>query len=1102
MTDVGKARFFEQKMPVAIYFVAHIGKSLKYPLHMIRHLLFSVLAVLLLASFTFFTSGPGDPDPGKPASALFYTPNGNPNWLKVREGMQVSASDVLRGHTAELGLSALDELRVYRTQTDGLGMVHYRCQQYHRGVKVEHAEVLIHELGAAVQSLNGRWPRGLNADVSASISAEEALSRALAYMPATRYMWEDAAAERMIKKVRKDPKASFFPETELVLIDPAMTQQPEDYRLAYGLIVHTQLPVEQRKQLYIDARTGAVILELELLCDNNDTPGIAETKYTGARQIVTDSLSENEFRLVESGRGGGIETYDLNRSTNVENAVDFLDEDNFWDNVNSQQDEAATDAHWGAEMTFDYYLEKHNYIGIDGDSMPLISYVHYDNSWVNAQWTGGWAQFGDGDGSGTTALTSLDVVGHEFTHGVTGSTANLVYRDESGALNESFSDIFGAAVEFYAAPETGDWDVGEDFHIGVGRFRSMADPKAEGDPDTYLGQHWAAGSGDNGGVHTNSGVQNKWFVLLTEGGEGANDNGDDYNLTGLGLDTAEAIAFRNLQHYLVRRSQFFDARFGSIQAAEDLYGVCSEAAKETARAWQAVGVGGALEFDMSLLEILNPVPIECGFPADGAITLRFRYNGCNTLEPGDKIPFAFQVNESEVQWDTLTLSEQLLGGDTLLYTYAVPAAELAAPAVHELRCWAALEGDGTVFNDALEMTVDNILAQNVDFGLMAIRRPFSGCFLTEEPIALQMAFYGCDSIAAGEELELNYSFNDGPVVSETIVLPQTLYRGDDLSYDFNAPVNIPVQNDNTIKAWVRYGPDFLLGNDSIVGKIVANPPGFSGQALITFEGGATILDSMYLETGPQAAIYLNENGASTGDFGIQMTGGNLPQAVEEEAYTIPSDESIWDINEDFSAKMCFCADLSNLSNAQLRFDLRQTFTTYYITNLGGNRPQGSPLRVLLNGEQAELYLPSNFFNDPWKARTIDLGEYAGGTVEICFETRNGMRSEFDPNNRGDNAFIDNILIGDFSVDTEEPAIPRPELQLFPNPFSGQLTVILPNEMDLPVPLQLFDARGRLVRNQLANSNRIQLDLQALPSGVYWGRAQYASQWLTERVVKW
>ena len=1070
---------------------------------MARMLLFFALAAALLGSFSFYTEATsGTPASPKGASPIFYAPAGNPNWLKAREGANVSAADVLRAHTAELGLSAADELRLYRTQSDALGMTHYRYQQYHQGIKVEHAELLIHEQAGAVQSINGRWARGMDLAARPSLSPEEALSQALSHLPASRYMWENPFAERLLKRIKRDPKASFYPQAELVFIDPTLGQSANDYRLAYALLIHTQLPIEQRKQLYIDAHDGRLLLELELLCDTHDTPGLAETKYRGTRQIVTDSIAPDSFRLAEKGRGGGIETYNLRRQTDVANAVDFLDDDNYWDNFNSQQDEAATDAHWGAEMTFDYFLEKHGYIGVDGDSMPLISYVHYSQNWVNAQWTGAWAQYGDGNGTTYTALTSLDVVGHEFVHGVTASNANLIYRDESGALNESFSDIFGTVIEFYGDPENANWDIGEDFHVGGGRFRNMADPKTEGHPDTYKGRNWVTGSSDNGGVHSNSGVQNKWFHLLVEGGEGSNDNEDEYSVEGLGMDTAAAIAFRNLQYYLVRRSEHIDARLGAIQAAEDLYGICSEPAIQVARAWHAVGLGGPLEFDVNMLEILSPSSVECGFPTDGAISIRFRYNGCNTLHPGDQIPLAFQVGSSTVQWDTITLAGLLQGGDTITYTYTIPAEELSLAAIHQLRCWAGLSGDGSAFNDTLKMTVDNILEQNVDFGLMQIQRPFSGCFLGQQPVSFQVGFYGCDSIAAGEPIELRYRMNSGAVVSESIVLPYTLYRGDSFVHDFASPLAIPVSNNNTLNAWVRHEPDFILGNDSITGRVVANPPHFTNQAVIDFESGSTILDSMYIETGAEVSVVITEAAAHTGSFGMYITGGNLPQLVQSGGFTRPSAEDLWELNPALAAKACFCADLSNLNNAQLRFDLRQTYATYYITNLGGNLPQASALRVLINGRQeGGNRLPSNFFNDPWKTQVVELAEYVGSTVEICFETRTGIRAEFTSNGRADNVFLDNIFIGDPAVSTQQTLVKKPELQLFPNPSAGNLTIVLPQDTELPAWIELFDARGSLALRRTTDRSTSTLDLSGLPAGLYWARVRYQDGWLAARVVK-
>jgi len=205
-------------------------------------------------------------------------------------------------------------------------------------------------------------------------------------------------------------------------------------------------------------------------------------------------------------------------------------------------------------------------------------------------------QFGDGDGVNYTSFTSPDIVAHEYTHGVTDFTANLKYYNEHGALNESFSDIFGEVAERYMRG-TNDWIIGADFVINpnFNGIRNMSNPKDETmtteQPDTYLGVNWKTGFNDNGGVHTNSGVQNYWFYLLAEGGSGVNDNGDAYTVDGIGIDKAAAIAYRNLAVYLTPTSEYADARTGAILAAEDLYGVGSDEALQTEAAWYAVGIG-------------------------------------------------------------------------------------------------------------------------------------------------------------------------------------------------------------------------------------------------------------------------------------------------------------------------------------------------------------------------------------------------------------------------------------------------------------------------------------------------------------------------------
>ena len=288
------------------------------------------------------------------------------------------------------------------------------------------------------------------------------------------------------------------------------------------------------------------------------------------------------YRLRQYNRGGGIATYDAKNGSSFSLSVDFVDPDSNFDSNNSM---VGVSVHWGLENTYDYFLNTFGRNSFDDNGGKMIAYAHFDDQWFNASWDGTRMRFGDGT-SNSTPLVSLDVVAHELTHGVTDYTADLIYQDESGALNESFSDIFGTAVEFYTLGTNANWFQGE----GATRLRSLSNPNQYGQPDTYRGDYWYTGTEDGGGVHTNSGVQNLWYYLLTEGGSGVNDNGYSYSVTGLGIEQASQIAYRNLSTYLVPSSGYSDARYGSILSAIDLYGDNSPQLESVIESWNAVGI--------------------------------------------------------------------------------------------------------------------------------------------------------------------------------------------------------------------------------------------------------------------------------------------------------------------------------------------------------------------------------------------------------------------------------------------------------------------------------------------------------------------------------
>lgn len=267
----------------------------------------------------------------------------------------------------------------------------------------------------------------------------------------------------------------------------------------------------------------------------------------------------------------------------------------------NMQANPALDVHWGMEQTYDYYKNKLDRISYDDNGGEITNLVNAAYAFTGSQSQAaaigeGYMVYGLGDRTSGNAFVSIDVTGHEFTHLVTENNGNggLDYEGESGALNESFSDIFGVAIEFYAKGQDANWDMGEGILLEApGIIRSMSDPKVMNNPDTYEGQYWVdpESNFDNGGVHYNSGVQNKWFYLLCEGGTGTNDKGNSYNVAAIGMEKAELIAYRNLTQYITPTATYEGAYEGALQATEDLYGDTSAEYEAVKEAWYAVGIG-------------------------------------------------------------------------------------------------------------------------------------------------------------------------------------------------------------------------------------------------------------------------------------------------------------------------------------------------------------------------------------------------------------------------------------------------------------------------------------------------------------------------------
>ena len=480
-----------------------------------------------------------------------------------------------------LEMNPEDELRLIRTEADQLGFTHQRFQQFYKGVKVDGAIYTVHEKGGRILTLSGNFRDVTDLDVNPFISPDQALQYAMQHVGAAKYAWQPGGFDGFEK-----------PQGELVIYADPEGLLPA--RLTYKFDVYAVEPIS-RAYVLVDAHNGEVVREFARIHETN-VPATGTSLYNGTVSFTADQVSASSFRLRQTADGGGVQTFSLNNGTNYNSATDITSTSASFNNV----DNTAVQAHWGAEQTYKYYLQNHNRNSYNNAGGILKNYVHYSNNYVNAYWDGTRMTYGDGNGTSYGPLVSTDITGHEITHGVTEYSANLAYQRESGALNESFSDIFGEMVEYFAEGSN-DWQMGTDIGIGgSGAIRSMNNPNLYGDPDTYGGANWynpncgtPTQSNDYCGVHTNSGVQNKWFYILTMGESGTNDLGNAYSVTGVGRTKSAAITYRSLTTYLSSSSTYADARNGAIQAAIDLYGAGSAEVIATTNAWYAVGVGGA-----------------------------------------------------------------------------------------------------------------------------------------------------------------------------------------------------------------------------------------------------------------------------------------------------------------------------------------------------------------------------------------------------------------------------------------------------------------------------------------------------------------------------
>jgi Zn-dependent metalloprotease len=501
-----------------------------------------------------------------------------------------NAASVLVARAASLGLTAAQDTTVRDVVVDADGSQHVRYDRTYRQLPVLGGDFVVHLAEDGTYRSISRATRSSisPASVTPKLSAPEAADLAVDALRA-------ANLGETLKRLTAEPE----------LVVDALHGAP---RLAWrtNAVAQDSLGNPVARTVLTDARTGAQIDAWDSI---ETASGDGKSLYGGTVPLET-TVSGSAYQLKDPTRGNTY-TGDAGNETDLcvlgiclsrAPSTLFTDADNHWGTgTTTDRATAAVDAQYGTDVTWDYYKNVHGRNGIAGDGKGSYNRVHYGTDYNNAFWDDSCfcMTYGDGDGTQLGPLVSLDVAGHEMSHGVTSKTAALTYSGESGGLNEATSDIFGTLVEFYAgnSSDAGDYLIGEKIvRAGFGReaLRYMDKPSKDGNSVDC----WSATTGTLD-VHYSSGVANHFAYLLAEGSGAKTVNGVSYNsptcdgssVTGIGRDKVGKIWYRALTVYMTSSTNYAGARTATLNAAKDLYGAGSAEYGAVAAAWSAVNVG-------------------------------------------------------------------------------------------------------------------------------------------------------------------------------------------------------------------------------------------------------------------------------------------------------------------------------------------------------------------------------------------------------------------------------------------------------------------------------------------------------------------------------
>ncbi|OUL64052.1 M4 family metallopeptidase [Flavobacterium sp. AJR] len=934
----------------------------------------------------------------------------------------------------DFDLSTSDKMQL-KSISDNHGRTLATYQQLHNSVPVEGAIYKVRENKTKIDAF-GYTAKKLSANSNYKINAATALENALRTVNAKQYIWESKKLGALL-----DKKISAKPQGELVYVGPNFSSELKEYYLAWKYDIFATNP-QSSQTIYVDANTGKIILTIDLSRDANITNqsqtqslGKGKSRYAGEVSFNTKQYADG-YRLegLQGKYNVPMYTMNMNHANQASDEVitDFIDEDNIWNELhNKDNDEVALDIHWGMQKTIEYYGDRFNRNSIDDKGMTIIGLAHLGTNVDNASWTGGWAQFGDGY---NTPYVGLGITAHELTHGVTRFTAGLIYQGESGAMNESFSDIFGVAVEFYVGKDKKEdiWMLGNELYTH-GSMRSMSNPKAQGQPDTYGGVNWAnplAVNYDNGGVHINSGITNYWFYLLSEGGQGVNDLNNSYDVKAIGLAKAEKIAYITLTEYLSPSSNFNDMRQATLMVTEDLYGLGSEEYKQVTNAWYAIGIGAAYADTQIALVAVEKPSVACGsLKGDEPFYIKIKNTGTTVIKASDPLNYKLRLmttgfggrfNTIYTNNNAINLDKDLgIGEETTIKIQDKLPYIISATTVNYVEIkldFKPIAEFGT--KDGISFIASLVVPpaqKDFDLKLVGLNLPaYSGEALSaSHPLAITIYNLGCLDIPAGAQLKVGYlnTLSGNQTIWKDITLATAFKGNSEMTISFDSTIDLSAAGLHTYEAFVTYSQDPVTTNNSttnaVYNGLVTQLPYY--QDFEKTPGGwfsKSILTN-------QKFVWQQTSVISFRDTKSKYLWGTVTYGTSER---IPT-------NADFTLESPIF-DFTNIISPYVEFDMIHLFSKGYDGLIVEySEDKGQNWKKVTGIDYPENLHYNDLVTGPWfsginnatdkKPYAIRLNELAGKKAAIRFRV---VTDKYNSNYLG--AFIDNIRVSNAPYDLE------------------------------------------------------------------------------------